>query len=141
MKKRNLKHHQEKPPALKLIITSLYASVCGILCFFALILLLSGICMLAGDVHSLIFPASLAAIYLSSFAAGFSAVLFNRAEMRALTSLLGGIGFTLLLFLVLLPFSDGGEKVNILLKFIGIPLSLLGGYCAPKQSSLKRRRK
>ncbi|MBQ7375620.1 MAG: hypothetical protein IJW52_01925 [Clostridia bacterium] len=141
MKKRNLKHHQEKPPALKLIITSLYASVCGILCFFALILLLSGICMLAGDVHSLIFPASLAAIYLSSFAAGFSAVLFNRAETRALTSLLGGIGFTLLLFLVLLPFSDGGEKVNILLKFIGIPLSLLGGYCAPKQSSRKRRRK
>ena len=141
MKKRNLKHHQEKPPALKLIITSLYASVCGILCFFALILLLSGICMLAGDVHSLIFPASLAAIYLSSFAAGFSAVILNRAEARALTSLLGGIGFTLLLFLVLLPFSDGGEKVNILLKFIGIPLSLLGGYCAPKQSSRKRRRK
>ena len=141
MKKRNSKHRQSKPPALKLTLTSLYASVCGLLCFFVLILLLCGISLLAGDVHSLLLPFSLVAIYLSSFAAGFAAVLFNRAETRALTSLLGGIGFTLLLFLVLLPFSDGGEKVNILLKFIGIPLSLLGGYCAPKQSSRKRRHK
>lgn len=141
MKKRNLKHRQSKPPALKLTLTSLYASVCGLLCFFALILLLSGICMLVGDVHSLIFPVSLATIYLSSFTAGFSAVLMNREEARALTSLLGGIGFTLLLFIILLPFSTEGEKMNALLKFIGIPLSLLGGYCAPKQSSRKRRHK
>ena len=141
MKKRNSKHRQSKPPALKLTLTSLYASVCGLLCFFVLILLLCGISLLAGDVHSLLFPVSLATICLSSFAAGFSAVLMNREEARALTSLLGGIGFTLLLFLVLLPFSTEGEKMNALLKFIGIPLSLLGGYCAPKQSSRKRRRK
>ena len=141
MKKRNSKHRQSKPPALKLIITSLYASVCGLLCFFVLILLLCGISLLADDVHSLLLPFSLVAIYLSSFAAGFAAVIMNREEARALTSLLGGIGFTILLFLVLLPFSDGGEKVNILLKFIGIPLSILGGYCAPRQSSRKRRRK
>lgn len=141
MKRRNLKHRQSKPPALKLTLTSLYASVCGLLCFFALILLLCGICMLVGDVHSLLFPVSLATICLSSFAAGFAAVLMNREEARALTSLLGGIGFTLLLFIILLPFSADGERSNILLKFIGIPLSLLGGYCAPKQSSRKRRRK
>ena len=137
MKKRNSKHRQSKPPALKLTLTSLYASVCGLLCFFVLILLLCGISLLAGDVHSLLLPFSLVAIYLSSF----SAVLMNREEARALTSLLGGIGFTILLFLVLLPFSSDGEKVNILLKFIGIPLALLGGYCAPRQSSRKRRRK
>ena len=141
MKKRNSKHRQSKPPALKLTLTSLYASVCGLLCFFVLILLLCGISLLAGDVHSLLLPFSLVAIYLSSFAAGFAAVLMNREEARALTSLLGGIGFTVLLFLVLLPFSSDGEKVNILLKFIGIPLALLGGYCAPRQSSRKRRRK
>ena len=141
MKKRNSKHRQSKPPALKLTLTSLYASVCGLLCFFALILLLGGICLLAGNVHSLLFPLSLMAIYLSSFAAGFAAALMNREESRALTSLLGGIGTTILLFLVLLPFSSDGEKVNILLKFIGIPLSILGGYCAPRQSSRKRRRK
>ncbi|MBP3315673.1 MAG: hypothetical protein J6M03_07595 [Clostridia bacterium] len=141
MKKRNSKHRTERPPTLKLIISSLYASLCGLICFFALILLLGGICLLAGNVHSLLFPLSLMAIYLSSFAAGFAAVILNRAEARALTSLLGGIGFTILLFLVLLPFSDDGEKVNILLKFVTIPISILGGYCAPKQNSRKRRRK
>ena len=141
MKKRNSKHRQSKPPALKLTLTSLYASVCGLLCFFVLILLLCGISLLAGDVHSLLLPFSLVAIYLSSFAAGFAAVLMNREEARALTSLLGGIGSTILLFIILLPFSSDGEKVNILLKFIGIPLSILGGYCAPRQNSRKIRRK
>ena len=141
MKKRNLKHRAVTPPAVKLMISSAYASLCGAVCFFALLLLLSGICMLVGDVHSLLFPVSLATICLSSFAAGFSAVLLCRDQSRTLTSLLGGIGFTLLLFIILLPFSTEGEKMNALLKFIGIPLSLLGGYCAPKQSSRKRRRK
>jgi hypothetical protein len=142
MKKRNTKRHTAKPPALNLVTSVAIAALIGVLCFFSLLLIFGGICTLMDDPHSLFLPVSLAAIYISSFVSGLSAVICNKRQDRALCSLLGGICFTVILTLILLPFSSGGGTgVHILLRYLGIPLSLLGGFCAPQRSHIKKRRK
>ena len=141
MKKRNKRHSPQKPPVLKLMWAVGISALCALACFFALILIFCAACILAADPHSLLFPTSLAAIYLSSFAAGFSAVLLNERNDKLLASFLGGVSFTFALFLILLPFQNSEQSAHFILKFLGLPLAILGGYCVPKRQSRKKRRK
>lgn len=139
MKKAKKAH--KLPPTLSLIRSAAISALCGIICFFVLLMLLAALSMLAPSPHSLLLPVSLAAIYLSSFATGIVSGLCTERGERLLSSLLGGTLFTLMLSLVLIPFGNGGEGAHFLLKFLGIPLALLGGICAPSRSNRKKRRK
>ena len=141
MKKRNKHRSSQKSPAVKLACAVGISAICSLLCFFALLLICSGACILAAKPHSLLLPLALASVYLSSFVSGFLSVLLNQRNNKLLSATLGGVCFTIILFLLLLPFKTVGESGNLILKFLSIPIAILGGYCVPKRQSHRKHRK
>jgi putative membrane protein (TIGR04086 family) len=117
----------------------------GLLCFSALILIFSGLCLALDDPHSLTFALSLAAIYLSALVSGFASVKRNHKEDALLCGIATGVLFMLILSALLLFIptteTDSAPSNAILLRLLVIPLSLVGSFLGTAQRKMKRHKK
>lgn len=127
-----------------LIISVATGTGVGLICFFLLILIFSGLCLALENPHSLTFALSLAAIYLSALAAGFSSVRKNHKCDALLCGALTGLTFMLALCALLLLIPTGAESAPssaFVLRILVLPLSIAGSFLGRAQKKVKRHKK
>ena len=125
----------------KSLLSAVIGAVAGYISFLLLLVLFSAVSAASATPLSLVFPASLASIYISAFVCGFSSAKKSGDLSPWLSALFGTLCFYVLMFLFSLPFnSEGSHEYSLLLRALVIPSSTLGAFCRLK-ASRKRRKK
>ena len=131
--KRSAAHGSVAVGATRMILSSLFGACVGVAALFALFAALSLACAALDDPTRLVLPATLASLYLSSFASGFCAAKKN-GERALLCSAIGGalyfavVWLTFALFSLLAPNAEALANAAIL-RLLLLPCAMLGGLC------------
>jgi putative membrane protein (TIGR04086 family) len=133
----------ESSPFGNLMQSALFGALCGMISAILLLFAATAICYATADPCALIMPLGLAALYLSSFIAGFAALRRNGSMALACGSLSGLCLLLVFLCLSLLLRSHITDTLSptlsLLLRAIMIPSSVIGGYLGLSRKSPKKR--
>ena len=131
--KKSAAHRSAAVGATRMLLSSLFGACVGVAALFALFAALSLVCAALDDPTRLILPATLASLYLSSFASGFCAAKKN-GERALLCSAIGGVLYfavvwlTFALFSLLSPDAEALANATVL-RLLLLPCAILGGLC------------
>lgn len=122
----------ERHAPAALLQSALFGSVCGLLSAALLLFGATLVCYRLADPNAWMTPLALAALFLSSFVAGFAALKRNRASAL----LCGGMsGLFLMLFFLALSFFFPSTlsptfslPISILIRTLMLPTAAIGGF-------------
>ena len=142
-KHRNARHKKEPQGFSSLLLNAFLSAVISLGAFFFIAALLSALLMKSSDPLSLIFPASLLSIFLSSFLSGTLCMCKIRQPVIPCGLIAGGIFMTLYTLLALFvpnEFSkDNSLIISFLVRLAMVSFSILGSYITKKLLFEKRR--
>ena len=148
MKKNFAPHHKKSADSAKgkkIILSSVFGCVVGILIFLGLLMSFSAICLAFDDPHILIYPLSFFILYSSAFFTGFAAVKKNGSCDALLCGCTSGAVLTLAYIIIFAAIStfipnSSSQTISFLWRALVIPASVLGGYVASSTHMKKSRR-
>ena len=144
-RRENNKGHYDKESTsiARLFVSSLKSALLALAISFLLAALLCGAAALSADPMTLIFPMSMAALYISSFLSGFFCMR-KMGEGALLSGLFSGGLFMLMNMFITLFFkaemsASHPFAISLLLHSLIIVFSILGAFAGRHRSSKKRR--
>lgn len=138
-------HEKEMGGIPRLILTATKSALLSLFFSFLLAALISALALNSADPLSIIRPAALAVLYLSSFSSGFVCMKRVRESAIVCGTLSGAVlMLTFLLVSLLLPDSLSSPPpfaLSLFLHSLIILFSILGSYTAKNGLSKRRKRK
>lgn len=138
-------HEKEMGGIPRLILTATKSALLSLFFSFLLAALISALALNSADPLSIIRPAALAVLYLSSFSSGFVCMKRVRESAIVCGTLSGAVlMLTFLLVSLLLPDSLSSPHpfaLSLFLHSLIILFSILGSYTAKNGLSKRRKRK
>ena len=140
MKKGSSSHGSGK----RLLISSVFGAVTGILIFILLVLISSAFCMIPESPHAFIAPLCIFSVYSSAFFSGFAAVKRNGSS-ALLCGALSGVILMLTVWLasatlgLFLGITTSGASAFIF-KLLIVPVSCVGALIGVGQSKDKKKK-